>query len=725
MKLFKQSFFTLAMALFATASFAQVKVGSNPTTIDAANNLEVEATNGNKVSILKSAGQLHLISGSGNTTGISFITNGVAGGYINFNENNNGLNHLMLRTNSGTAKDIYLNTGNAGKIRLNPGDGPMLTATTTGVGIGTTTPAFKLQVLDSASTSRLGVRMVKYGNGVANDQVFGIDLASGSASTDATSYDGFLNAFGAFHNGTGTVNFVQGLLTNASNFGSGILNTSVGYITKVQRFGSGPIRNAMGYTIASVQAHGTDPSSPHNAYGIYLPNEISASGGSVNKAWSIYSASTQPSYYAGNVGIGKETPIVKLQVLDSASTSRLGVRMVKYGNGVANDQVFGIDLASGSASTDATSYDGFLNAVNAFHNGTGTVNFVQGLLSNASNFGSGILTNSVGYIAKVQRFGSGPIRNAMGFTIAAVQAEGTDPSSPHNAYGIYLPNVISASGGSVNNAWSIYSGSTQPSYYAGSVGIGTDAPQSTLHISAPQNNVGHPYRSAVTITGDAGSLPRYTAYGAGTSGVFQALTSQGTVAAPSALLNGNSVGGLNFVGHKGDGWATVSTIQAYATANWTATSTPTELRFSSTPDNAIDQVVSMVLNKDGNLGIGTTAPTTKLAVSGTSFLNGKVYLSEAGNDANSVTPWYGFGVSGLKVTYGGFSGHNFYTGASTTTTALSVVQNGNVGIGIDTPTSKLQVVGLPVYANNAAAITAGLTAGAFYHAGDGIVRVVF
>ena len=43
--------------------------------------------------------------------------------------------------------------------------------------------------------------------------------------------------------------------------------------------------------------------------------------------------------------------------------------------------------------------------------------------------------------------------------------------------------------------------------------------------------------------------------------------------------------------------------------------------------------------------------------------------------------------------------------------------NNRVGIGTATPTSKLQVVGLPVYANNAAAVAGGLTAGAFYRTG--------
>ncbi|MCK5287964.1 MAG: hypothetical protein KAJ14_12955 [Candidatus Omnitrophica bacterium] len=56
----------------------------------------------------------------------------------------------------------------------------------------------------------------------------------------------------------------------------------------------------------------------------------------------------------------------------------------------------------------------------------------------------------------------------------------------------------------------------------------------------------------------------------------------------------------------------------------------------------------------------------------------------------------------------------------------SLVVEGNVGIGTVVPTSKLQVVGLIEYADNAAAIADGLTAGAFYRiTGTGEVMVVF
>lgn len=47
-----------AMLLGASSAFAQVKIGTNPTTIDPANNLEVEAANNKKVSANKTTGTL-------------------------------------------------------------------------------------------------------------------------------------------------------------------------------------------------------------------------------------------------------------------------------------------------------------------------------------------------------------------------------------------------------------------------------------------------------------------------------------------------------------------------------------------------------------------------------------------------------------------------------------------------------------------------------------------
>ena len=51
-------------------------------------------------------------------------------------------------------------------------------------------------------------------------------------------------------------------------------------------------------------------------------------------------------------------------------------------------------------------------------------------------------------------------------------------------------------------------------------------------------------------------------------------------------------------------------------------------------------------------------------------------------------------------------------------TTVNYINSGSFGIGTNTPTSTLQVVGLPEHADNAAALAAGLTVGAFYRTGD-------
>jgi N-acetylglucosamine-6-phosphate deacetylase len=69
-----------AMLVASQGVFAQVKIGSNPTVINPANNLEVESTDPTKkISINKTTGKLTIADGSqGDTKILTSDANGVA-----------------------------------------------------------------------------------------------------------------------------------------------------------------------------------------------------------------------------------------------------------------------------------------------------------------------------------------------------------------------------------------------------------------------------------------------------------------------------------------------------------------------------------------------------------------------------------------------------------------------------------------------------------------------
>ena len=194
--------------------------------------------------------------------------------------------------------------------------------------------------------------------------------------------------------------------------------------------------------------------------------------------------------------------------------------------------------------------------------------------------------------------------------------------------GLTMTTPIEAVSGTAAAPSYTFSGDTDNGlYYAGtnSIGLSTAGTNAILIDSSGRLFVG----LSTTTDNNAQLQVSSTNFGVaqlfrtGSAGASLHISSTtGTLASPNALSNGDHAGYVSFRAYDGATWRTGANIGAAADGQtWASGDCPGRLVFSTTADGASSPTERMRIDSSGNVGIGTTSPSSLLQVNGTATAN--------------------------------------------------------------------------------------------------------
>jgi hypothetical protein len=301
----------------------------------------------------------------------------------------------------------------------------------------------------------------------------------------------------------------------------------------------------------------------------------------------------------------------------------------------------------------------FRNSVNITGSTTSYAMFVDsevqsGVTSSAVYFSTSARTAAASFTANnIKHYRAGQGTLGVGLTVTSQYgfvAEDNLIGATNNS-GFY--GDIPAGTGRYN----LYMNGTADNYMAGDVGIGTTTPVTKLEISGSNNTTWQVVASITGTTMDVTSVTtsgiavgdlvigsavqaytRVTALGTGTGGIGTYTVNVSQTVASATLLGGpiygntliritdtdtqqsagQPTGGLQF--YTSDSTAPTAGVGAYVAAVAEDTSPDTALVFGTRDDagGGIDANERMRIDSEGDVGIGTTSPTSLLQTAGTS-----------------------------------------------------------------------------------------------------------
>ncbi len=227
----------------------------------------------------------------------------------------------------------------------------------------------------------------------------------------------------------------------------------------------------------------------------------------------------------------------------------------------------------------------------------------------------------------------------------------------------------------------------------GNVGIGTQGPSALLDIRADQDVTEYLHLSG------------FDDDGAGTRPVFKFLRARGSAAAPTTVEDGDTIGSIIAAAHDGNQFWNPAAIEFKVDGTPGPADMAGRIEFDTAPDGSTARKTRMVIDSDGNVGIGTTSLSDKLEVAGSGVfervrvspvgLAGFLTLGNATNNPSMVGVANNGNRRDIRFNDKGISLlTNSATGIPGSRNGITIDESGRVGIGTSVPDGLLHLSSL-------------------------------